>query len=166
MSPSENRLESVAIRRGEPADEGSLARIVRAAGDDFRHRQQGIALMLASPDHFIYLAETDEPFGFVGAGQGDGALIGPDAGEIMTLFLLPAYREHGMGKKLLVRGLSVLKRRGFAVAMAWIPAHSLPARATFESLAFERDHSLQREINSGHRTLTEYGYRLDLGDYF
>ena len=159
-------LESVAIRRGAEADHLALAQIIRTAGIACDHRRSLLSELLASDQHFVYLAETKKPFGFVGAGPADEAVTGPATGEIQALFLLPEFQQQGMGEKLLVRGLSVLKRRGFETAFAFVPAQSMIARATFEQIGFERDHSIRREINTEDGTVLEYGYRLSLDDFF
>lgn len=161
-----DKLESVAIRRGDSSDQSALAAIVQGAGATFEHRLDALPRLLSARDHFVYLAETESPFGFVGAGPCDPDLSGPETGEIISIFLLPECQGQGMGKKLLVRGLSVLKRRGFTDAFAWVPAASARAIATFEAIGFERDQRVQRELNSDGATVVEQGYRVELAEFF
>lgn len=156
-------LESVAIRRGEPSDHTALRGIIESAHAIRSHRIDGLPVLLGGTDHFVYLAETARPFGFVGAGAGEGDFIGDDVGEVMALFIHPDFQGYGMGRKLLVRGLSVLKRRGFGRALAFVPDG---AEETFEAVGFELASGLSRQINIGTKTVTERGLLVDLDAFF
>ncbi len=166
MPDAPGTLESVAIRRGEPADRDALAALIAANGAGGRHRTEELAHLLSSREHFIYLAETEAPFGFVGAGPADEAITGPGAGELVALYLHPQFHGQGMGKKLLVRGLSVLKRRGFERSFAFVPAASVSAVSVFRAIGFEPMDGVEREINEGASTVRECGYSISLEDFF
>lgn len=166
MSDAPSTLESVAIRRGEPADRDALAAVVAANGDSVRQRIDDLNTLLSSREHFIYLAETDAPFGFVGAGPADEMIAGPGVGEIVALYLLPLVQGQGMGKKLLVRGLSVLKRRGFERAFAFVPVASVSAIAVFRAIGFEPVEGVERVVNKGAQAVRECGYSVSLDDFF
>jgi ribosomal protein S18 acetylase RimI-like enzyme len=138
-------LNLVSIRRAEPRDQRALDQLYVSPAN---------RVMLGA--YFTYLAEDSEPFGFVSAGEG----------EIIALYVKPAYRGLGMGSKLLVRGLSVLKLRGFESALAWIPETGVIALKTFASLNFEADGSERYSNAPDGSTRFEWGYRLGLTDYF
>jgi len=159
-------LESVGIRRAESRDRAALAAVLASCGFDAGDRATELPGLLESEAHFVYLAEDESPFGFVAAGRHEGGLLEPTAGEILGLYLATSHQGFGMGRKLLVRGLSVLKRRGFESAFAWLPADSERAITVFEEVSFERSPGLVREINVAGTARTEYGYRIGLEAFF
>ncbi len=156
-------LSSVHIRRAEERDIGDLVALV---GDDPRHLPwRSLHASKGSSQVFCYLAEDEAPFGFVIAGD-DPLALGENHGQILAIYMRPSHRGFGMGKKLLVRGLSVLKRRGYESALVWVPAGAEAPRALIVSLGFEADDS-ERLVNvDGGGSLVEKGYRLSLKDYF
>ena len=155
-------LPGIAIRRGYPTD---FPRLIELAGDeiagfDAEHWQQ----RLPAPEVFTYLAEDAGIFGFVTVGR--SVLLDEAVGEVFGLFLESDHRRSGLGQKLLVRGLSVLKRRGFALAVVFIAdTEPEPARLLLEKLGFTRDVG-SREINHQGRSVSQIGYGLDLDEYF
>jgi ribosomal protein S18 acetylase RimI-like enzyme len=157
MDPS-----GVAIRRAYATD---FPRLIELAGDeifgfDAQHWQQ----RLPAPGVFTYLVEDNEIFGFVTIGR--SVLLDSSDGEILGLYLQDSHRRDGMGKKLLVRGLSVLKRRGFARAVVFIAdSQSEPARLLLTSLGFSAGIGA-REINHKGESLSQIGYGLSLDRYF
>ena len=72
--------------------------------------------------HFIDLAEDDQLFAFVCGGQPEHADVVPDGtGEIFVCMVDPGHRRQGIGRKLMIRAVTVLKRRGFECAFMWLP---------------------------------------------
>lgn len=115
---------------------------------------------------FIYLAEDENPFGFVCAGEPiTSDLPGESVGEVIGLYLLPGYWGHGMGRKLLVRGLSVLKRRHFEEAFLWVRVDADGAIGAVRSLGFDAI-DMHRETNLAGGVIAEQGYRISLDNYF
>lgn len=167
-----HELESVAIRRGTERDGASL-RAVHARALEVAFTESGPIRdwhsLLSSPLHFVYLAEDTRPFGFVCAGEPLEALPGYERhGEVIGWYVLPEYQGYGMGRKLLVRGLSVLKRRGFASALLWLRDDAAGALSIVESLGFDGG-ALSRTTNwqiGGEREVRETGYELRLDDWF
>ncbi|MEX0942338.1 MAG: GNAT family N-acetyltransferase [Pseudomonadales bacterium] len=173
-------LPSVAIRRATKADYPALVEVEREVQREVqwevRWEVQRACLIasnslprdwasLGEGQHVIYLAEDDEPFGFVCAGA---PLLDPGtggAGEIVGWYVRPGYQGHGMGKKLLVRGLSVLKRREFETAIIWLPDGAERARLILEQLSF-KPLNVSRTSNQGGISMVETGYRVSLDDYF
>lgn len=158
-------LASVGIRRATHADYPALVLVQQAVAPTAPQRDWA---GLGQGQHFIYLAEDKAPFGFVCAGAPllEPGIEGEEgAGEIIGWYLAPAYQGHGMGKKLLVRGLSVLKRRAFETAVIWLPDDAWRARLVIEQLAFASA-DMTRTTNQDGISVTEQGYRLSLDAYF
>lgn len=154
----DRKLESVAIRRAVASDRNALANVEQVAlqaTHEINHGPTDWAYYLDSTDHFIYLAEHERPFGFVCAGMG----------EVIGLYLRPDCWGCGMGKKLLVRGLSVLKRRGFEHAFLWVRDDASRMQAVVASIGFERIDTV-RETNLRHHSIREAGYSLALDNWF
>ncbi len=118
---------------------------------------------------FTYVCEDEAAFGFVTSGEPlesffcDGA-----TGEIRGLYVLPGYQGNGYGRKLLVHGLTVLKRLGFDRAILWIPdfadrAIRVAIKSGFTRLDVSRT---TNQVSSTLAVLDESCYSLDLTDYF
>ncbi len=158
-----NTLESVAIRRGGPADTDALQLLVRG---HISLERLDWPWLLGSAEHFVYVAEDDNIFGFVAAGRPLDPLPGyEDVGEIAGVCLNSGYQRHGMGTKLLVRGISVLKRRGFATAFAWLPDDAPWVGRVFGSVGFAAS-GVTRVTNVATGELRESGFGLDLAAFF
>ena len=121
---------------------------------------------LAESGTFTYLCEDSSPFGFVtSADPVEEYFRDGETGEILGLCLHPDYWGSGYGKKLLVHGITVLKRRGFEQAIMWIPDFAEHAIAVSESLQFKQIEG-SRVSNHQQGDLLENCYRLDLSGYF
>jgi len=161
------RLSSVAIRRANSNDLLELANIESASKSavsnlwSVNNRNRYIG-----GDTFTYLSEDERPFGFVTSGSPLEEYFRDElTGEILGVYLHPEYQGFGYGKKLLVHGLTVLKRRGFETAIMWIPEVAKKAIALSEYLKFEKvdgAHLHDNEVGG----LDHYCYKLDLAGYF
>lgn len=158
-------LSSVGIRRATRADAPALDRVESgASARPSPGRDWG--LFSESREHFIYLAEDEQVFGFVCAGTpSDVDVAGAGTGELFGLYLLPTHQGHGMGRKLLVRGLSVLKRRGFERGFMWVPRDARPVRHIAARLGFEPA-GTQRATNTRAGELDEIGLVISLDEWF
>lgn len=164
MNRQAHGLASVGIRRARQEDANALVGVQRAAlqaTHSINPAPTDWAFYIGSNEHFIYLAEDEVPFGFVCAGPGADT----PHGEIVGLYLRPEYWGHGMGKKLLVRGASVLKRRGYENVFLWVRSDQPRMLALMASLHFVRIDA-ERTSNIGANTITELGYLLTLDDWF
>lgn len=163
------KMASVAIRRAVTADADKLAEVQSAAYGALTENWVSLTdwpKRFQEPGAFTYLAEDESPFGYVSSGDpGEDYFRDGETGEIMGLALRPDYWGFGYGQKLLVHGLSVLKRRGFEHAIIWIPALSPVAIGLSEKLKFSRLES-SRVSNFGEVEITEFCYKLALGRYF
>ncbi len=111
---------------------------------------------------FTYLLELDDIFGFVSAGSAE--LPDESIGEIYGLWIAPTFRRQGWGRKLLVRGISVLKRRNFSQGLCYL-SEDVAAEKLLQGLGFELTPS-ERVSNSNAQSVRQFGYQLDLSDYF
>tara|TARA_R110002072_G_scaffold3830_1_gene27232 strand:+ start:4940 stop:5419 length:480 start_codon:yes stop_codon:yes gene_type:complete len=157
-------LNGVGIRRAAEVDLLALIELTEAQGspEPVYWRKQWQQRLL-NPEVFTYLAEDEQLFGFVSAGPAE--LLDKTDGEVIALFLAPKYRGLGMGKKLLVRGLSVLKRRNYNRGVVFIDEDTAALKQIIVALGFERGVG-DREVNYPGGTLRQQGYALDLNDYF
>ena len=130
MQSISHKLASVSIRRPDPADFDDISMLM-AGGS----AQASLVISrLSADDVYAYMAEDERVFGFVTCGA--PLIAEKGVGEIIAIFVSPQHRGFGMGKKLLVRGLSVLKRRGFEIATLWVNEDNL-VDGFLESLGFE-----------------------------
>lgn len=162
-------LTGVGIRRAGVSDFAVLSSLTEYGGacspknEWWNEWQNEWRERLRSPEVFSYLVEDKEVFGFVTAGP--SLLLDDSDGELLGLFLNPDHRGVGMGKKLLVRGLSVLKRRNFSRAVVFIANQDVVMKGLLMSLGFETDIG-DREINHPQGTVLQVGFGLGLNDYF
>jgi len=161
------QLSSVAIRRASDDDLPEMARVESSAKSVISEfwlasassRYTGAAV-------FTYLSEDVRPFGFVTSGSPvEEYFRDHQTGEILGLYVHPEYQGFGYGKKLLVHGLSVLKRRGFESAIIWIPEISQSAIAVSSLLNFEKLDGVYMTDNQAGGVGFEC-YKLDLTAYF
>ncbi len=161
-------FESVAIRRALVADVTNLRGVEQAAtsasGVDASPRDWDN--LLGSKGIFTYVMEDAAPFGMVSAGPpAEPWFADGETSEILAWFLQPTYQGHGLGRKLLVHGISVIKRRHSRRALVWIPAAAARARSVAESVGFEM-HGTRREVNHAGGTSLEEGYTLNCEKWF
>ena len=151
----------IGIRRAEPDETELLAGLVdiTAASFDLPHWRRQSAV----PGSFTYVMEQKSIFGFVSAGSAE--LLDESIGEVFGLWLNPEFRRQGLGRKLLVRGLSVLKRRGNTIAHVYLTPDNRPAELLLASLDFLQMNQT-RQLNQGDTSISQIGYQLDLKDYF
>ena len=60
----------------------------------------------------------------------------PDAGEVISIYLLPDYIGKGYGRKLLETVLGELKLQGFKEVFLWVLEDNLRARRFYEHIGF------------------------------
>ncbi len=164
-----NQLQSVALRRASTSDAVELERVELSAQVAVKANWRPITsweARLTEPGTFTYLCEDTNPFGFVtSADPVEEYFRDGQTGEILGLCLHPDYWGFGYGKKLLVHGITVLKRRGFERAIIWIPDFAEHAIAACGSLKFKQIDS-SRVSNRPQGDLMENCYQLDLAGYF
>jgi ribosomal protein S18 acetylase RimI-like enzyme len=158
-------VASVGIRRALASDAASLVLLERSSRAGIVDVAWGESIdwpaAFDAPGVYTYLAEAESTFGVVSIGdprQGRGA--GPRTGEVLAWYVAPDYRGQGYGVKLLVHGLSVMKRRAYEQALVWLPDGAGLAIHALSGLGFEETD--RRPLGD----ITRLAFTLDLADYF
>jgi ribosomal protein S18 acetylase RimI-like enzyme len=156
-------VKPVGIRRALAADAGALNQIRSETPGPFAPTR-GLERHLAEPAVYTYLAEDEVPFGFVTVGPAtDLEHVG--LGEIREWFVSATHQQRGYGRKLLVHGLTVLKRRMCDSALIWLPVEVTRTLDVILQHGF-KTYPAQRLVNVGELSSTEQAYLKDLSDYF
>lgn len=158
-------IDSVSIRRAEVDDYDLLTEVYllsMAGSAAFRDWSS----IFAQANVFTYLAEVNEPFAFITAGTCQEEYFRDKKyGELIGVHVLPSHQCHGFGRKLLIHGISVLKRRQYETAVAWIPHNNPGALGIFESVGF-RKNGASRELNFDAATVSECCLEIDIQKFF
>ena len=86
----------------------------------------------------------------------------PDAGEVISIYLLPDYWGKGYGKELLKNVLDELKFQGFSEVFLWVLEENSRARRFYESYGFIcTDDTLDDRIGGKSLREIRYVYRYD-----
>lgn len=156
-------VKQVGIRRALAADAGALNQIRSETPGPFAPTR-ALGRLLAEPCVYTYLVEDEVPFGFVTVGP-DTDLEHVGLGEIREWFVSTTYQQRGYGRKLLVHGLTVLKRKMCDSALIWLPVDVARPLDVILQHGF-KTHPAQRLVNVGDLSSTEQAYVRDLSDYF
>ena len=92
--------------------------------------EKAMAELLALPGVFGWLAAGEEPQGFA------LARIAADEAEILTILVLPPYRRHGLGRRLLDRVIDNAKMHSVAKMFLEVAASNGAAQALYSNLGF------------------------------
>ncbi|MBT6247464.1 MAG: hypothetical protein HOI43_18750 [Gammaproteobacteria bacterium] len=166
--------DGVGIRRAVPSDADLLVELqsmVQTSQDSNWDEVLPWHLWLTDSQFFTYVAEQSVLIGAVAVGPiRDSDLVGDDLldgnpGEIIAWFIHPDQDYQKLGRKLLVHGLTVLKRCFFESAVIWVASNSKTAPAVIQSLHFW-DTGLERVRNLSSKSINENCYKLHLGSYF
>jgi GNAT superfamily N-acetyltransferase len=77
--------------------------------------------------------------GYVGCGSSRDGDIGPDVGEVRSLFVSSGNWRGGVGRALMAAALDDLRERGYSEAIVWSFIANDRANAFYESQGFARD---------------------------
>ncbi len=163
--------EQIGIRRALPADCDVLESVrlgsIKAASAGWP-AVTAIEERIAAQGVFTYLAEDAAPFGYVTVGPPvsvEGYFDDREVGEILEWYLLPRLWQAGYGRKLLVHGLTVLKRRLCERAVIWVPEAASRSIQLLDQAGFE---PLDAEIvsNTNPGTVRQLAYEKDLSSFF
>jgi hypothetical protein len=161
--------EVVGIRRAMLQDEDRLKTLQYTAQTHVDLGWQEVApwhSWLTDTAVFTYIAERDELLGAVATGPvGEAVLQDGHTGEIIAWFLHPDAWSQKLGRKLLVHGLTVLKRCLFHKAVIWIPAKAKRAENVVISLKFTVT-GMERVRNLPSGSVNESCFQLDLDGYY
>ncbi len=158
-------IESVSIRRAEADDYDLLSEVYlqSMAGGPVARDWPSI---FGQADVFTYLAEEKEPFAFITAGTSQEEYFRDEKhGELIGVHVLPSHQCHGYGRKLLIHGISVLKRRQYETAIAWVPSNNPSALGIFEAVGF-RKNGASRELNFNAASVSECCLEINIQKFF
>ena len=159
--------EQIGLRRALEADAAVLQNVRQEARQACEFKwppARDLTSRLAASGVFTYLAESEIPFGFITVGTPDDELF-ESTGEVLEWYLVPAKWKSGFGRKLLVHGLSVLKRRQFEQALIWLPESAIAAGKTAAEIGFEQA-AVEKEVNLDCTTYVQKAFVKDLSEYF
>lgn len=78
-------------------------------------------------------------------------------GEVVSIYLLPAYMGKGLGKLLMERTVSELRELGYRNIFLWVLEENIRARTFYERLGFRQTDDILTDSIGG-RTLHEIRY--------
>ena len=81
----------------------------------------------------------------------------PDAGEVISIYLLPEYIGKGYGRKLMTALTDELEKRGYQEIFLWVLEENSRARAFYEKQGFVRTEDTMEGVIGG-KTLREIRY--------
>jgi len=93
-----------------------------------------INLPNSSPDDIFLIFDSDKPVGYCWTRTESWKKT---VGRIYMLGVDPDYRERGLGKQLLLAGLSCLKSKSLRVAVLTVDSENKAARVLYKSVGFE-----------------------------
>ena len=159
-----NHSQVTGVRAAESSDAPQLLTMVEASAESFAFDKETWQRRLTEPGTHTYVVELEQIFGFASAGSAELA-EGEGTGEVLGLWIAPEFRRQGWGRKLLVRALGFLKRRGFAFAQVYVEPDSPAIVALLIGLDF-KPILATREVNHAQATPVQRGYQVDLKNYF
>lgn len=98
----------------------------------------------------LLLFEDGVPAGTVGYGKGRDESR-EDWGEIIFLYLRPAFWRRGYGEKMICAALDDLARSGFQKFYLWVMAENRNARAFYRAMGFEASQDVSDYEIAGRR---------------
>jgi len=91
----------------------------------------------SSPEDVILMRDGDKVVGYCWTGIAHGAGSDERTGRVFMLGVDPDYRGRGVGKRVLLAGLSYLKSRGFQVVELTVDSRNKIACSLYRSVGFE-----------------------------
>lgn len=163
-------IESVAIRPAEPDDMSAIIDVQRRALAPLERQpfaaDRWEGLLNDFPKYFTYVAEDESLFGYVTGGLPDEEYFRRrKCGELISLCLLPSHGSQGYGQKLLVHGMTVLKRRMYEKAIVWLQDDNEVGLHLTAQLGFEAVEA-SRTINENGSAIAETCFEKALTDFF
>ena len=117
------QLQSITIRPINENDNAAIATIIRSSLKEFGADHPGTVYFDESTDHLSRVFQADGSFYFIAEVKGEllgGAGIYPTEGlpegacELVKMYLAPAARGQGLGKKLMQQCLDTAKANGYS----------------------------------------------------
>jgi GNAT superfamily N-acetyltransferase len=104
---------------------------------------------------------AEEVVGFVAGGASADADTDLEAGQVGALYTLPRVWGRGIGRLLLRRGLTELRRRGYREAVLWTEERNARPRRFYEQAGWQVDGGTRERAFLG-APIREVRYRIDL----
>ena len=108
----------------------------------------------------LLVAEDGGVVGFVSVGPSRDDDL-PDFGELFAIYVHPEQLGRGVGRQLMVEGLSALRASQFSNALLWVLDGNATARRFYEAGGWRADGTQKRDESMGF-AIDEVRYRIDL----
>jgi ribosomal protein S18 acetylase RimI-like enzyme len=133
-------------------------------GLSLEERARGWRRRLEAHDaHTLVATENGAIVGFVTSGQSrDDAAAEGVTGEVLALYLDPAYIGRGLGCRLSDAALGALREAGFTTATLWVLEGNMLARRFYEAAGFEPDGARMNDARTAGVVLHKVRYRRSL----
>jgi putative acetyltransferase len=139
-------MQNINIRKIQPSDNSHLALIIRNALAEFGANKPGTVFYDDTTDHLYELFQ--EPGSIYYVAEQDGEILGgagvyPSAGlpegtcELVKMYLKPATRGLGLGRKLIEQCLEFAKGFGYAQVYIETMPELRKALSVYEKFGFE-----------------------------
>lgn len=148
---------SIVFRRTTNSDNIAIAKVIRAALEEYGENKPGTVYTDPTTDHLFELFQREKSIYFVAINEGEiigGCGIFPTQGlpsgygELVKLYLVKDHRGKGIGKSLMEKSIAWAKENGYTnLYLESIPALN-KAVVLYEKVGFQKiDHRLG---DSGH----------------
>lgn len=115
------------------------------------------------PNSYPLVAERDHQIlGWCTAGKSRDEDADAETGEIYGIYVLPDYHGHGVGSKLIEKGLDLLKKDGYKKATLWVLDTNRQTRHWYEHKGWRIEGKTKVEHHSGGFDLNEVRYIINL----
>jgi putative acetyltransferase len=138
-------MSSFSIRTIQPADNQSLARIIRSALTEFGANKPGTVYydpttdalyeLFQTPGSIYYVAELNGQL-IGGAGIYPSAGLPPDTCELVKMYLSPEARGKGTGKTLIEKALEFAREAGYKKVYIETMPELRKAMSVYEKFGF------------------------------
>lgn len=111
--------------------------------------QEMAAPFFQSGGYYLVCVERNVIYGWVGVGEIFDIHVNQPAGFLAELYVLPPYRSKGVGKKLCVEAIRLLKSQGYPKVQLNVYAGN-PAKQLYERLGFhDVSTMMELDVNEG-----------------
>jgi ribosomal protein S18 acetylase RimI-like enzyme len=111
---------------------------------------------------WVYVAEDGgEVVGFVSGGAARDDDLPPGYGEIVALYVLPAFQGRGHGRALVAAAFGRIAASGGTACALWVLATNAAGRAFYEAHGWTCD-GVERAFDLGGPTVGEVRYRISI----
>ena len=133
-------------------------------GLDMGKRMNMWRALTQDSDKIIFIAEdtADNIVGFSALGRSRDPDANPDTAEVSAIYVHPEKWGKGIGRTLLSRSLSEVRKRDFNQLTLWVLEANQRARSFYESFGFMQDGAIKDDEQWRDFAVREVRYRLNL----